>query len=124
MDDTRRTAPSGGPRLTRRALLAGAGALGLAAVDSQARPLAATPRARAMQGAGGADWSAFDRAMEAATQTFGIVGAAAAVVNAAGLVHQHTFGVRDRATGAPVTPSTLFRVASTTKSMSALLVAQ
>jgi CubicO group peptidase (beta-lactamase class C family) len=77
-----------------------------------------------MQGTSGADWSAFDRALEAARQTFGIVGAAAAVVNAAGLVHQRTFGVRDRATGAPVTPGTLFRVASTTKSMSALLVAQ
>jgi CubicO group peptidase (beta-lactamase class C family) len=77
-----------------------------------------------MQGAGGADWSAFDHAMEDATQTFGIIGAAGAVVNASGLVHQRTFGVRDLASGAPVTPGTLFRVASTTKSMSALLVAQ
>src|SRR5918998_3841465 len=77
-----------------------------------------------MHGAGRADWDAFDRAIETATQTFGVVGTAVAVVNAAGLVHQRTLGVRDRATGAAVTPGTLFRVASTTKSMSALLVAQ
>ncbi len=39
-------------------------------------------------------------------------------------MHQRTFGVRDLGTAAAVTPRTLFRVASTTKSMSALLVAQ
>jgi CubicO group peptidase (beta-lactamase class C family) len=77
-----------------------------------------------MNGAGRDDWAAFDRAIQAATQRFGIVGAAVGVVNAAGLVHQRTFGVRDLATGAPVTPHTLFRVASTTKGMTALLVAQ
>src|SRR5262245_57461889 len=124
MDDARRTAPSAGTRLTRRALLEGAGALGLAAVGSHAWPVDASPRASARQGPGHSDWGAFDRAVETATQRFGIVGAAVAVVNAAGLVYQRTFGVRDLATGAPVTPGTLFRVASTTKSMSALLVAR
>jgi CubicO group peptidase (beta-lactamase class C family) len=77
-----------------------------------------------MQGPGRAEWDALDRAVETAARDFGIVGAAVAVVNATGLVHQGTFGVRDLASGAPVTPGTLFRVASTTKSMSALLVAQ
>src|SRR5262249_13034042 len=124
VDAPRRNGPSGGPKLTRRALLEGAGALGLAAVGSHAWPLDATPRTSAMQDPGRTDWGAFDRAIDTAAGTFGIVGAAVAVVNAAGLVHQRTFGVRDLATGAPVTPGTLFRVASTTKSMSALLVAQ
>src|SRR3954467_5171195 len=124
MHDARPSARSGGPQLTRRALLEGGVALGLAAAGSLAWPFDTSPRARAMQGAGRDDWDAFDRAIQSATQRFGIVGTAVAIVNAAGLVHQRTFGLRDLATGAPVTPGTLFRVASTTKSMSALLVAQ
>src|SRR5437879_4602818 len=124
MHDTRRTALSDGSQLTRRALLEGGVALGLAAAGSLAWPFDTSPRARAMQGAGRDDWGAFDRAIQTATQTFGIVGAAVAVVNAAGVVHQRAFGVRDLVTTAPVTPGTLFRVASTTKSMSALLAAQ
>ena len=52
--------------------------------------------------------------------TFGMVGAAVAAVNGAGVLHQQTFGVRDRASGAPVTNDTLFRVGSTTKSMTSL----
>ena len=69
-------------------------------------------------------WQPFDAAVQAAMQTFDMVGAAVAVVNADGIVHSQTFGMRDRAGGALVTPNTLFRVASTTKSMSAVLVAQ
>ena len=99
-------------------------ALGLAAAGSLVRPFDTSPRARAMPGAGRADWGAFDRAVQTATQRFGILGAAVGIVNAAGPVHQRMFGVRDLATGAPVTPHTLFRVASTTKGMTALLVAQ
>jgi CubicO group peptidase (beta-lactamase class C family) len=124
MHDPRRTARSPGPQFTRRALLQGGMALGLAAAGSHAWSFDTSPRAHAMRGPDGDDWGAFDRAIQTATQTFGIVGAAVAVVDTAGLVHQRTFGVRDRATGAPVTPDTLFRIASTTKSMSALLVAQ
>ncbi len=84
MDDTRRTAPSAGTRLTRRALLEAAGALGLLAAGRHAWPFDASPRASALQGQGRADWSAFDRSIEAAARTFGIVGGAVAVVNAAG----------------------------------------
>jgi CubicO group peptidase (beta-lactamase class C family) len=124
MQDANPAAASDGPQLSRRALLQGGVALGLAAAGSLAWPFDTSRRARAMQGASGADWGAFDRAIQTATERFGIVGAAVAIVNAAGIVHQRTFGVRDRATGAPVTPGTLFRIASTTKSMSALLVAQ
>ena len=42
---------------------------------------------------------------------------------AEGIVHSNTFGVRDLASGAPVTAETHFFVASTTKSMTSLLVA-
>ncbi|HYS30047.1 MAG TPA: serine hydrolase domain-containing protein, partial [Candidatus Limnocylindria bacterium] len=124
MHDARPAAASAGPQLTRRALLEGGVALGLAAAGSLAWPFDTSPRANAMQAPGRTDWDAFDRAVEAAARTFGVMGAAVAIVNATGLVHQRTFGVRDLATAAPVTPRTLFRVASTTKSMSALLVAQ
>jgi CubicO group peptidase (beta-lactamase class C family) len=124
MQTTRPGAASAGPQLTRRALLEGGVALGLAAAGGLAWPFATSPRARAMQGTGRDDWGAFDQAVQAAVQTFGMVGAAVAVVNAAGLVHQCALGVRDLVTAAPVTPHTLFRVASMTKSMTALLVAQ
>jgi beta-lactamase class C len=69
------------------------------------------------------DWQQFDAAVQAAMQTFGMVGAAVAVVNRQGTVHSQTFGVRDLASGAPVTPNTLFRIGSSTKSMTSLLVA-
>lgn len=52
-----------------------------------------------------------------------MVGAAVAVVSAKGIVHGATLGVRDLASGAPVTSDTHFFVGSTTKSMSTLLVA-
>jgi CubicO group peptidase (beta-lactamase class C family) len=69
------------------------------------------------------DWPAFDAAVQTAMSTFDMVGAAVAVVSADGILHAQTFGVRDRASGAPVTPATLFRVGSTTKSMTSLLLA-
>ncbi|MGI8485133.1 MAG: serine hydrolase domain-containing protein, partial [Thermomicrobiales bacterium] len=52
-----------------------------------------------------------------------MVGAAVAVVDAKGIVHSTTLGVRDMASGTPVTLDTHFLVASTTKSMTSLLVA-
>lgn len=48
-------------------------------------------------------------------ETFGIVGAAVAVVDRDGALHSTTFGLRDRESGEPVTPETHFLVASTTK---------
>ena len=56
-------------------------------------------------------------------QTFGVVGAAIAIVTADGIDHRNTYGVRDLTSGAPFTPDTHFLVGSTTKSMSSLLVA-
>jgi CubicO group peptidase (beta-lactamase class C family) len=53
----------------------------------------------------------------------GMVGAAVAIVCADRVLHTRTFGVRDLLGREPVTNSTHFLVASTTKSMSSLLVA-
>src|SRR5215218_8560223 len=65
----------------------------------------------------------FEADVEAALGTFRIVGAAVALVDGSGIRYQRGFGVRDQASGEPVTPDTHFLVASTTKSMSSLLVA-
>jgi CubicO group peptidase (beta-lactamase class C family) len=110
------------PPLRRRRLLKGLTAAELAAAGGwwSVRPAGAAPRPG---GAGAPDWAQFDGAVRAAVATFGVAGAAIAVVNAAGVVHQATFGVRDLVSRAPVTPDTIFRVGSTTKSMTALLVA-
>ncbi|HEY7062324.1 MAG TPA: serine hydrolase domain-containing protein [Chloroflexota bacterium] len=69
------------------------------------------------------EWQSFDQAVQAALPTFDMVGAGVAVVTADGTLHSQTFGLRDRDSGAPVTPATLFRIGSATKSMTALLVA-
>jgi CubicO group peptidase (beta-lactamase class C family) len=61
--------------------------------------------------------------VQAAMQTFQAVGAAVALVQGNQIVYSRGFGVRDEQSGAPVTPRTLFRVGSTTKSMTSLLVA-
>ena len=65
----------------------------------------------------------FEADVEAAIETFRMVGAAVALVDRGGIRSGRGFGLRDLATGAPVTPDTHFFVASTTKSMSSLLVA-
>lgn len=116
----------GGPtcRVSRRALLRGLAATGLGAAAGvglvRTGPSAG---AAAREGAQTSEWQQFDAAVRAAMQTFGMVGTAVAVVSADGVLYSQTFGVRDLASGAPVTPRTLFRVGSTTKSMTALLVA-
>lgn len=72
---------------------------------------------------GPADWGAFDKAVEASFRRLGMVGAAVAVVSADGVLFTGRYGVADLASRAPVTDDTHFLVASTTKSMSSLLVA-
>jgi CubicO group peptidase (beta-lactamase class C family) len=108
---------------SRRALLrATAGSvLGVAAGTLTGRLLPSV-RAAAPAAPQAMDWPAFDAAVQTAMSTFDTVGAAVAVVNGDGILHSQSFGVRDRASGAPVTPATLFRVASTTKSMTAVLL--
>lgn len=108
---------------SRRGLLQGAAATGLgAATGALLRRSGLITHAAAQPSTQAPDWQAFDNAVEAAMPAFNMVGAAVAVVNAAGILHSQTFGVRNLATGAPVTPNTLFRVGSATKSMTALLV--
>lgn len=104
--------------LSRRGLLKGAAATGLGVVASALPVLASKARAATPA----MDWSSFDRDVQAAMSTFDMVGAAVAVVDRSGVLHRQTFGVRNLASGAPVTGDTLFRVGSATKSMTALLV--
>ncbi|MBV9354857.1 MAG: beta-lactamase family protein, partial [Chloroflexi bacterium] len=115
-------------RVSRRRMLAltgSAAGTGLLAVAGAASAETPTPAQLppAPGAAAASEWQQFDQAVQAAMQTFGMVGAAVAVVTADSTLHSQTFGVRDRASGAPVTPNTLFRVGSATKSMTALLVA-
>jgi len=69
------------------------------------------------------DWSDFGRKVASAFDALHNVGGAVAVVSADQVLHMATFGVRNLQGRRPVTPSTLFRVGSTTKSMAAALVA-
>jgi CubicO group peptidase (beta-lactamase class C family) len=107
-------------RLSRRRLAKGVAATGLAAAS--ASHIARSGGAR-QSGTPVAGWSRFDADIHAAMDTFHIVGGAVAVVDTDGILHSTTFGVRNLASGEPVTPDTHFLVASTTKSMTALLLA-
>ena len=117
--------------LSRRRLLQRGGG-GLAVAAAGVRPVAAQPAtpppavATPMgTGTGLADAALpqFEADVAAALSAFRIVGAAVALVDRRGIRFQRGFGVRDVAGGGPVTPETHFFVASTTKSMSATLVA-
>jgi CubicO group peptidase (beta-lactamase class C family) len=114
---------------SRRRLLraAAGGALGVAAAGlvsrrqeaqaMQSGPAASTPLSDALL-------QAFEADIEAALGTFGIVGAAVAIVQGNRIIYRRGFGSRHLQSGAPVTEATRFRVASNTKSMTALLVAK
>lgn len=110
--------------LTRRTVLrsvaASAVAGGVAATAAPSTPMAAT--ARAATGAA-TDWAAFDRSVQSAMDRLRVVGAVVAVVSADRVLHAATFGDRGLAPRRKVTSGTRFSVASTTKSMSAALVA-
>lgn len=105
--------------LSRRTVLRGlagsvaAGGSLVPVSSARAKPLGALP----------SDWVAFDRSVQSAFDRMHLVGAAVAVVDGDRVVHVATFGDRSLAPRKKVTPSTLFNVASTTKSMSATLVA-
>ncbi len=107
-------------RLSRRTVLKGLGAAGLAA-GVTGWPAASTvgARGRALDGS----WSGFDALVEHEFARMGLVGAAVALVSSERVLYTRTFGVRDLQSRRPVTNSTHFLVASTTKSMSSLLVA-
>jgi hypothetical protein len=105
--------------LPRRALLQGAVTAGLAAgsVPVTAAAAGAKPKASVI------DWSAFDRLVQAAFDRFKLVGAAVAVVSADEVLHSATFGYRSLQPRRRVTPTTRFRVGSTSTSMTAALIA-
>ena len=107
--------------LSRRAMLHGFAASAVAAgsVSLSASPASATARPKVPD----TDWAAFDRDIRAAFDTLDNVGGAVAVVSADEVLHTATFGVRALQGRKPVTLDTHFAVASTTKSMTATMVA-
>src|SRR5689334_20800150 len=117
MPDVRPVTARARPHLSRRDLLQSAAVTGFGvaagALLGHPEPSAQAAAPAASQGA---DWQSFDQAVQAAMTTFGMVGTAVAVVTADGILHSQTFGVRNRDSGAPVTPATLFRIGSATKS--------
>ncbi len=107
-------------RVSRRVVLKGLGAAGVAAgLSGWPAAAAADARSRALDGG----WGGFDAAIEQEFARMGLVGAAVAVLSAERVLYTRAFGVRDLQSRRPVTNSTHFLVASTTKSMSSLLVA-
>jgi len=64
-----------------------------------------------------------DTTVLTAMETFDVPGAAVALMQDGQVVYAKGFGVRNLTTGQPFTPDTVFRIASTTKSMTAMLVA-
>jgi len=69
------------------------------------------------------DLAAFEAIIEAEMDTFAMPGAAVAVISGDEIVYAKGFGVRDLASGAPFTTETRFRIGSTTKSMTSMLIA-
>lgn len=69
------------------------------------------------------DYHALDRHLAALSQRPEMAGLAVAVVEDGKLSFVHTYGVADAATGAPVTPQTLFRWASVSKTATGALAA-
>lgn len=118
-DDTHPSSDSVASGLPRRSVLKGLAAAGVTAgVGGLAGPAAGADEP------GSADsWAAFDNAVASAFREMRMVGAAVAVVSADRVLHTKTFGVRTRRPDRPVTNDTHFLLASTTKSMSSLLVA-
>ncbi len=70
------------------------------------------------------NFSAFEAEMEAFRSEIGNVGMSVAVVKDNELIYTHSFGVSDLESGAPVTDSSLFRIASISKSFTAVSILQ
>jgi methyl acetate hydrolase len=65
-----------------------------------------------------------DQALRAAVERKDVPGVVALVTNRKGVVYQGAFGVADVATGRPLTPDALFRIASMTKAITATAAMQ
>ncbi|WP_228728324.1 serine hydrolase domain-containing protein [Brevibacillus composti] len=70
------------------------------------------------------EWSQVEDYVREKMGREGIAGAAIAVSRRGEIVYEQGFGVRDLETGEPVTPDTIFGIASVTKSFTALAVMQ
>ncbi len=120
-------APSEAPgetKVARRTVLKGFAAAGPSVGTAAGAVSASASSAAAVgTGAGAYDWAAFDRLIGSAFDQMGMVGAAVAVVSADRVLHVTPLGSRSLKPRRPVTADTQFLVASTTKSMTALLVA-
>ena len=67
--------------------------------------------------------AAFDAAVEPLRQKFDVPGVAVALVSRGETVFAQGYGLRDLESGEPVTPDTVFRIGSITKSFSSALIA-
>ncbi len=107
------------PGLSRRTVLRGltAGAVAVGSAPFAASAAVAKPKVPPD------DWAAFERVVGSAFDQMKLVGGAVAVVSAGQVLHTSTFGVRSLQGRKRVTTDTCFSVGSTTKSMTAALVA-
>lgn len=105
--------------LSRRTLLQGAAVSAVAGGS-----VVANARAASAKGTDSAvDWASFDNVVGSAFKQMQNVGGAVAVVSAGAVLHTATFGSRTLQGRKPVTVNTRFAVGSTTKAMTAALVA-
>jgi CubicO group peptidase (beta-lactamase class C family) len=65
----------------------------------------------------------FEQEFQTQMQTYNVPGSAVAIVQNGEIVYAKGFGVRNLETGEPVTTSTVFRVGSTTKAMTSMMIA-
>lgn len=65
----------------------------------------------------------FEKDFQTTMQTFSVPGSAVAIVQNGEIVYTKGFGVRSLETGEPVTTETVFRVGSTTKAMTSMMIA-
>src|SRR5215470_15501556 len=101
----------------RIALLCLVSILTLRASDSYPEPRFTDPERRAkLQTA----FSEIDQIFEKYAKARSVTGIVWGIVVDADLAHVKAIGVRDRASGDPVTPDTVFRIASMTKSFTTL----
>jgi CubicO group peptidase (beta-lactamase class C family) len=105
--------------MSRRRLLQGVAVSAMAGGSVVANP----PAASAKITDSAMDWASFDKAVGSAFGQMQNVGGAVAVVSADAVLHTATFGSRTLQGRKPVTVNTRFAVGSTTKAMTAALVA-
>ncbi|MCX7382177.1 MAG: serine hydrolase [Alphaproteobacteria bacterium] len=68
--------------------------------------------------------SSIDAALRAATESGAIAGVVAMATSAAATLYQGSFGTADLATGAPMRPDAIFRLASMTKAITSVAAMQ